>query len=117
MGLEIVLQTESGAKVDSVADPKNYLASCCRKSTTRATRYWEGSILTEIPSLTASKYAASFWSGKLFLQTRLRQKSGSLFQKSNNWPFAAVTRSIFISDSLATDRCVSPRAARHPIST
>ena len=25
MGLEIVLQTESGAKVDSVADPKNYL--------------------------------------------------------------------------------------------
>jgi hypothetical protein len=25
MGLESVLQTESGAKVDSVADPKNYL--------------------------------------------------------------------------------------------
>jgi hypothetical protein len=25
MGLEIVLQTESGAKIDSVADPKNYL--------------------------------------------------------------------------------------------
>jgi hypothetical protein len=26
MGLEIVLQTELGARVDSVADPKNYLA-------------------------------------------------------------------------------------------
>jgi hypothetical protein len=25
MGLEIVLQTESGAKIDSVADPKNHL--------------------------------------------------------------------------------------------
>ena len=26
MGLEIVLQTESGARIDSVADPKNYLS-------------------------------------------------------------------------------------------
>jgi hypothetical protein len=70
MGLEIVLQTESGAKIDSVADPKNYLGKLLPQINDESHPLLGGIDPYGDTVFNGIQIRRFLVSGKLFLQTR-----------------------------------------------